>query len=367
MRTRTQDLDVRIANDASVHRAGAARASWRPRPTAPAGRSPRSARRMPSSSMTSGATRPPAATPSVRIASKPANMRARTVSSASRASSVKPPTSISALPMPTRPSRTIAAACSGTTPIRASGAPNSAIADAEPAGESATSDHPEREDRAEHATCSDGRIQDTDARISRVQQVDCHHHCEHGQAAARERLHHPEPRDQPERAIGRDRREALEHLAAAAARWSPLVAARHTKRDDDQTGQQRRTGARGEDCGRSARRQQDGGDHRAAERGERVQHAANGVRARQLLRRLRQRGQQRRVRRSKERHGDRGDDGEAVGRRRPGPRQPSPPQHIPASRRGRLRRRPRLAHDEPGRPSSPGTARAAPRSPCGRP
>jgi hypothetical protein len=77
--------------------------------------------------MTSGASRPPNATPSVRIASKPANMRASTVSSVSRASMVKPPTSISALPTPTRPSSTIAAAGSGTTPISASGAPNSAI------------------------------------------------------------------------------------------------------------------------------------------------------------------------------------------------------------------------------------------------
>ena len=72
-------------------------------------------------------------------------------------------------------------------------------ADAEPAGESATSDQPERQDRAEHATCSDGRIQDTDARISRVEEVDRNHHGEHGQAAARERLHHPEHCDQPER------------------------------------------------------------------------------------------------------------------------------------------------------------------------
>ena len=39
-------------------------------------------------------------------------------------------------------------------------------ADAEPAGESATSDQPERQDRAEHATGADGRVQDTDARIS---------------------------------------------------------------------------------------------------------------------------------------------------------------------------------------------------------
>ena len=69
-------------------------------------------------------------------------------------------------------------------------------ADAEPAGESATSDQPERQDRAEHATCADGRIQDTDARISRVEEVDRNHHGEHGQAAARERLHHPERRDQ---------------------------------------------------------------------------------------------------------------------------------------------------------------------------
>jgi hypothetical protein len=41
-------------------------------------------------------------------------------------------------------------------------------AEAEPAGESATSDQPERQDRAEHPTCSNGRVQDTDARISRA-------------------------------------------------------------------------------------------------------------------------------------------------------------------------------------------------------
>jgi hypothetical protein len=62
-------------------------------------------------------------------------------------------------------------------------------ADAEPAGEPATSDQPERQDRAEHATCSNGGIQDTDARISRVEEVNRNHHGEHGQAAARERLH----------------------------------------------------------------------------------------------------------------------------------------------------------------------------------
>ena len=120
-------------------------------------------------------------------------------------------------------------------------------ADAEPAGEPAAPDQPEREERAEHAAGADGRVQDADARIARVQELDRDDDGEHGQAAARERLHDPEPRDQREPAIGRDRREALEHLAAAAA--GGLRSRRRVvrERDDDQAGQQRHGGARRED------------------------------------------------------------------------------------------------------------------------
>ena len=288
----------------------AATASGAMRPTAT------SARRTPSSSMTSGASRPPAATPSVRIASKPANMRARTVSSASRASSVKPPTSISALPMPTRPSRTIAAACSGTTPIRASGAPNSAMPTpnqlASPPRR--TSPNAKIEPSTPPAPTAAFRTPTPGSPVSRRSIATTT-----ANTVRQPRVNvctSPSAVISREPAIGRDRGEALEHLAAATA--GGLRSRRRVvrERDDDQAGQQRRSGARGEDRGRSARRKQDGRDQRAAERGERVQHAANRIRARQLLRRLRQRGQQRRVRRSVQRHGDRGDDGEAIRRRR---------------------------------------------------
>ena len=99
-RDRAQDLDVRVADaHAAVEPAQRRPARGHGQP-APGGRRRRARGARPSTSMTTGASRPPNATPSVRIASKPANMRARTVSSVSRASIVKPPTSISALPTP---------------------------------------------------------------------------------------------------------------------------------------------------------------------------------------------------------------------------------------------------------------------------
>ena len=72
-------------------------------------------------------------------------------------------------------------------------------------------DQPEREDRAEHATGADGRVEDADAGVARVQEVDRDHDGEHGQAAARERLHQPEPRDQ---------RRAARSAAIVAKPWS---------------------------------------------------------------------------------------------------------------------------------------------------
>ena len=144
--------------------------------------------------MISGASRPPAATPSVRIASKPANMRARTVSS------VEPSQQREA----TDVDQSVADADQAEQDDRRRLLGNDAdhgqrraeqrYADAEPGGEPATANQPERDDRPEHATGSDGRVQDADARISRVEQVDRDHHREDGQAAARERLHHAESR-----------------------------------------------------------------------------------------------------------------------------------------------------------------------------
>ena len=60
--------------------------------------------------------------------------------------------------------------------------------------------------------------EDADARVARAQEVDRDHHDEDGQAAARERLHDAERRDQREPAMGRDGREPLQHLVAAAVR-----------------------------------------------------------------------------------------------------------------------------------------------------
>ena len=90
-------------------------------------------------------------------------------------------------------------------------------ADPEPEREPAAPDQPEREDRPEHSTRSDSCGQDADARISRAQEVDGDHDREDGQAAARERLHDAERRDQRKPAIGRDGREPLQHLVTAAA------------------------------------------------------------------------------------------------------------------------------------------------------
>ena len=85
-----------------------------------------------------------------------------------------------------------------------------------------------------------------------------------------------------EPAIARDGGEAAQQLAAAAAGGLRPRRRVVRERDDDQRGQQRRGGARGEDRGRAARGEQDGRGERPAERRERVQHAAHGVRARQL-------------------------------------------------------------------------------------
>ena len=132
---------------ASARRAGAARARRRPRRAARRRPTATSARRTPSRSMISGASRPPAAIPSVRIASKPANIRARTVSSASRASSVKPPTSISAFP--TRPrEQADHRRLLGDGADQGERRAEQRDADAEPAGEPARPDDGEREDRA---------------------------------------------------------------------------------------------------------------------------------------------------------------------------------------------------------------------------
>ena len=267
--------------------------------------------------MRTGASRPPSATPSVRIASKPANMRARTASSVIRARIVNPPTSISALPTPTRPSSTIAATCSGTAPMSASGAPNSAIPIPNQRGEPAAPDQREGEERAEHAARADGRVQDADARVARVEQVDREDDGEHGQAPARERLDDPEPRDQRQRAIARDGREALDDVAAGRSAHGVRPRRRVVgEAHDDQSPQQGRRRARGEGGGRPARGEEHGRGHRTAEGGERVQHAAHRVRARQVLRGLGQGGEQGRMRRPVERHGDRRDDREPVRRGR---------------------------------------------------
>ena len=338
MRDRPQDLDVRVADAHPARRAGAAPASWRPRPPAPGGRRRRARARAPSPSMRSGASRPPSANPSVRIASKPANMRARTVSSVSRASIVKPPTSISALPTPTRPSRTIAAACSGTTPISASGAPNSAIPSPNQAARPPRRTSAEREERAEHAAGPDGRVQDADARVAGVEQVDGDDDGEHGQAAAREASGRaPSAGDQRQRAIAGDGREALEHRRGRSPRDGPPAAAR--RRGGATTTRPASSDAAAHAAKTAAgplAASSDGRGQRAAERGERVQHPAHRVRARQVLRRLGQRGQQGRMRRPVQRHGDRGDDREAVRRRR-----------RAAGRRRRPRHREHRGADDP--------------------
>ncbi len=101
--------------------------------------------------------------------------------------------------------------------MRASGAPNSAMPTPNQAAEPAAADEREGEDRAEHPACADGRVEDADARVARVEEVDRDHDGEDDEAAAGERLDDAEPGDQRERAVGLDGGEALEHRAPAAA------------------------------------------------------------------------------------------------------------------------------------------------------
>ena len=84
--------------------------------------------------------------------------------------------------------------------------------------------------------------------------------------------------------------------------------------DHDQAAQQRRGRAGREYGRRPAHGEQDRRGGGAAERGERVEQAADGVRARQLPGGGAQRREQRRVRRPEQRLRDRGDDREAVDR-----------------------------------------------------
>ena len=195
--------------------------------------------------------------------------------------------------------------------------PEQRYADAEPGGEPASSDQPECEERPEQPTRSDGRVQDADARISGIQEIDGDHHRKHGQAAPRERLHNSESRNQCEPAIARDRGESRQD-PATGVRGGRFRSRRRVirKPHDQQAGQQRHGGARREDGFRSAYREQDSRGSRAAERGERVQHASNRVRTRQLRGRCAQPREQGRVRRPVQRLRDRGEDGQAIRRRR---------------------------------------------------
>jgi hypothetical protein len=74
--------------------------------------------------------------------------------------------------------------------------PEERDASAEPERESAAPDKAKREERAEHPARSDGRDQDAHRRVACAQEVDGDHDGENGEAAARERLHEAEPRNQ---------------------------------------------------------------------------------------------------------------------------------------------------------------------------
>ena len=141
------------------------------------------ASRTPSRSTTSGVTRPPTATPSVSIASNAANMRARTVSSVSRAQHREAATSISALPTPTTPSSDDRGGLLGDGADQRQRCAEHRDADAEPRAEPAAPDQPEREHRAEHAAGADGGVEDSDAGLAGVEEVDRDDDGEHGQAA----------------------------------------------------------------------------------------------------------------------------------------------------------------------------------------
>ena len=140
-------------------------------------------------------------------------------------------------------------------------------ADAEPAPEPAAPDEREREQRAEHAAGADGRVEDADARVPRVEEVDRDDDGEHDQAAAREGLDHPQPGDQREGPVPLDGREALQQLAPARARCVRPRRRVVGEGDDDRGGEQRRRGAHGEHQRGAARGEQDGRDQRAGQRG----------------------------------------------------------------------------------------------------
>ena len=238
--------------------------------------------------------------------------------------------------------------------------------DPEPGGEPAAPDQREGEERAEHAARADGRVQDADARVARVEQVDREDDGEHGQAPARERLDDPEPRDQRQRAIARDGREALDDVAAG--RSAPGVRpGRHVVGEghDDQSppaATPLRTRRR-----RWPARSRRGARPRPPDRrGWRASPASRAPRSRSSGPPGTWRGRgagpnapagrapRRPSRRSRTRTS-----------RPRGRRTPSRPRHPRASRRGPPRCTSGPARDEPGRPASRGTARGARRSPCG--
>ncbi len=240
--------------------------------------------------------------------------------------------------------------------------------DAEPAGESATPDQPEREDRAEHAAGADRRVQDTDARISRVQQVDRDDDGEHGQAAARERLHHPEHRDQRQRAISRDGREApgpcrgrarARRLARGGASYGSATTARPANSDAAAHAAKTAAGPLAASSTAAAT-----GPPSVASESSMPRTAFALVRSCGDL-------------------ASAGSRAECAGRysatatvatmAKPYVAAGGPPVAVTAAAHAQHRgandpdARPGPAHDEPGRPSSRGTARGAPRWPCGPP
>ena len=272
--------------------------------------------RTPSSSMTSGVTRPPAATPSVRIASKPANMRART--------------------------RLVGQAGQQ----REAADVDQGVADADEAeqqdrrrllGDGADDDQrrPEQRDRRRRTrAASRPRPTSPNARIDPSippaptaavrtptpgspvsQEVDRDHHDEDGQAAARERLHDAERRDQREPAIGRDGREPLQHLATAAPPRPASAEARRTRAatttrppSSDAAAHAANTAAGPLTASRTAAA---AGPPSVADESSMPRTAFALV---SCCGDVHSAGQQRRVRRPVQRLRDRGDDGEAVRR-----------------------------------------------------
>ncbi|CAA9482369.1 MAG: hypothetical protein AVDCRST_MAG13-1244 [uncultured Solirubrobacteraceae bacterium] len=183
-------------------------------------------------------------------------------------------------------------------------------AEPEPRREPPAADQPEREQRAEHPARPDRRGEHADARVARSEQVDGHGHRQHAEAAAGERLHEAEPGDQRQSAIAEDEPEALEEPVGARAGRARRGVVREP--DHRQGPDQRGDRARGEGGRRTGERQQERRDGGPGQRRPRVEQAADGVRAGQLLRRGAQRGQEGAVRGPERRERDRGHDGQGV-------------------------------------------------------